>query len=280
MTDLTFFNQLLIWPILNLLIALYKVFLLLKIPGALGWAVIAITTLIRIVLYPFTMSQLKSAGKLNQLKPAINKLSKKYKNDKLRLQQEQLRLYKEAGINPTLGCLPLLLQMPIIIALYNVFLQLLSNGNVPQVVSDINSVLYFPILKVETLDLSFFGANLGIKPSDWGTYGVWLFSIPVITALLQYFQTKLMTPIKQETENKKPKTNENKDKKEEEDLGSVMQKQMTVMMPVMIGFFSYSFPLGLSLYWNTFTVFGIIQQYHLNLIRKKDDQERKAKNKY
>lgn len=266
MTSATLFNQLLIWPIINILIGFYKFFLVFKIPGALGWAVIAITSLIKIVLYPLTLSQLKSAQKLSQLKPALDKLTKKYKNDKMRLQQEQLRLYKESGINPTLGCLPLLLQMPIIIALYNVFLQLLSNGNMPQIVTDINSILYFPFLKIEFLDLSFFGVNLGIKPSDWSTYGVWLFLIPLATALLQYFQTKTMTPATQKAQKKDEKQKKNK----EEDLGSMMQKQMSVMMPIMIGFFAYSFPLGLSLYWNTFTVFGIIQQYHLNRMRKKD----------
>ncbi len=271
MTEPNIFNQLLLWPILNILIAFYKAFSTLVIPGAFGLAIISATSLIRLLLYPLTTSQLKSAQKMNALKPHMDKLSQMYKNDKQRLQAEQLKLYKEMGINPAAGCLPLLLQFPILIALYNVFFNLLGQGNIAQVIKDINKIIYFPFLHLNNLDLSFFGLNLTYRPSDWQKFGWWLLLIPVITALLQYWQTKLMTPALPVTHNKQQTTNlpagqagNKKEEKKSEDMGSMMQKQMSIMMPLMIGFFAYSFPVGLSLYWNTFTVFGIIQQAKLN----------------
>ena len=197
---------------------------------------------------------------MGKLKPELDKLNEIYKNDKQRLHQEQLKLYQQAGINPAAGCLPLLLQMPILIALYNLFFQILSNGNMAKVVTEVNKAVYFPFLKIQSFDLSFFFLNLSSKPSEWQKSGWWLLLVPVITAVLQYWQTKLMVP---QTKTVKPaivKREDGKEVKKDEDMGQAMQKQMSIMMPLMIGFFAYSFPLGLSLYWNTFTLFGIIQQ--------------------
>src|SRR3990167_1504673 len=258
------FNSLLIIPILNVLTGLYNLLLLLKIPGALGFSLILLTVLIRLILHPLTVKQLESAHKMSRLKPELDKLQQKFKDDKQKLHQEQLRLYQEAGINPAAGCLPLLLQMPILIALYNLFFQILSNGNMSKVVAEVNKAVYFPFLKIQSFDLSFFFLNLSSKPSDWQKSGWWLLAVPVITAVLQYWQTKMMVP---QTKNVKPaivKREDGKEVKKDEDMGQAMQKQMAIMMPLMIGFFAYSFPLGLSLYWNTFTLFGIIQQYKIS----------------
>lgn len=257
-----FFNALFIIPILNILIGLYKLLLFVGIPGALGFALILLTVLIRLILHPLTAAQLRSTQKMSRLKPQLDKLNQMYKDNKQKLQQEQLKLYQEAGINPAAGCLPLLLQMPILIALYNLFFQLLSKGTTSQIVSEINSVLYFPFLRISSLELSFLGMNLAYKPSEWQKFGWWLLLIPVITGLLQYYQTKMMTPTMPPAPVKKEEGK--KDGKDQEDMAAVMQKQMSIMMPLMIGFFAYSFPLGLSLYWNTFTIFAIIQQYYLN----------------
>lgn len=254
------FQAILIIPILNVLIATYKGLQFLHTPWAFGFALIALTVFIRLLLHPLTATQLKSAKKLAQLKPELDKLSTKHKDDKTKLQQEQLRLYKEAGINPAAGCLPLLLQMPILIALYNLFFKLLTTNNTQEVIDGINKVMYIPGLRIQTLDLSFMGMSLAQKPSSWQTAGWWLLLIPVITALLQYWQTKMMVPSSSAQKTNLEKVGE---KPKDEDMGSMMQKQMSVMMPLMIGFFAYSFPLGLALYWNTFTIFGIIQQYNI-----------------
>lgn len=268
------FNTLFVIPILNALIALYKGFVFIRLPGALGFALIFLTVAIRLILHPFTKAQLASAQKMNKLKPRLDELKKVYKDDKKRIQQEQLKLYQEAGINPAAGCLPLLVQMPILIALYNLFFSILNTTDMAKVVEGVNQVVYATWLKIDSLDLSFFGMNLAYKPNEWQKYGWWLLTIPIITGLLQYWQTKMMLP-KESSLVARPTSSlqrsdpsgqvpQKEEKKEEEDMGTVMQKQMGIMMPLMIGFFAYSFPLGLSFYWNTFTLFGIIQQYQVN----------------
>lgn len=255
MTNPTIWNQILIWPILNLLIGLYKLFLVIKLPGAFGFAIIGLTVIIRSLLLPLTKAQLTSAQKMQQLKPKLDEISKKHKGDKVKLQQAQLELYKTAGVNPAAGCLPLLVQIPVFIALYNVFIQVLS-GTGQEFTQNINKVLYHPAIQITNLDLSFFGLNLATKPNEWREIGIWLLLIPVITGGLQLVQNKLMTPKVVET---KPG--------QEVDQMQAMQKQMGLIMPVMIGFFALSFPVGLSLYWNIFTLFGIMQQLQINKAR-------------
>ena len=258
MTNPNLFNQLLIWPIINLLVAFYKGLSTIGIPGAFGWAIILLTVAIRFILYPLTKAQLSSAKKMADLKPHLDHLSKKHKDDKKRLQQEQLRLYKEAGVNPAAGCLPLLLQFPVLIALYRVFFTLLSTGNIGDLVKDINSIVYFPFLHIEHFDLTFFGVNLIIKPNQWQQYGWWLLLIPVITGVLQFIQAKF-------TPSMAPKPSPKKDEKSnQDDMQQAMQMQMQYFMPLLIGYFALSFPVGLSLYWNTFTIFAIIQQVLIN----------------
>lgn len=261
----TLWNQILIWPIINLLMAFYKFFEWLHVPGPLGFAVIGLTLAIRLLLYPLMAAQLKSAKKMQQLKPHLDALSAKHKDDKKALQQAQLDLYKEHGVNPAAGCLPLLIQMPVLIALYNVFYQVLQNGNATKLVTEINHVVYLPVLKITAFNLSFFGISLGIKPSQWQTHGWWLLSIPVITAALQFWQSKLMLP--QSTVNSQQLTVNKKDGKKEEkpeDTAMEMQKQMMMITPLMFGMFAYQFPLGLALYWNVFGLFGIMQQLRIN----------------
>lgn len=267
MTNPSFFNQFLIWPILNILVFFYKVFLVLGIPGAFGFAIITLTIFIRLLLYPLTLSQLKSAQKMAELKPHLDRLSKKHGKDKQRLQQEQLKLYKEAGVNPAAGCLPLILQMPVFIGLYQVFWRVLSNGNIEKIVSEINQVVYFSFLKISSLKLDFFGLNLAEKPSNWQKGGFWLLLVPVLTAFLQYLQTKMMTPVLGTAEELKKKQKMKK-APEQDEMAKMMQTQANVVFPLMIGFFAYSFPLGLSLYWNIFTLFGILQQHRLKLKTK------------
>lgn len=262
MTNPNLWNQILVWPILNILIALYKGFEFLHIPGPLGFAVIGLTLVIRLILYPLMAAQLRSAKKMARLKPHMDALSVKHKDDKAALQQAQMALYKEHGVNPAAGCLPLLIQMPVLIALYNVFYQVLNNGNLVKLIDEINHVVYVPWLRLTTLDLNFFGINLAIKPSQFQTHGYWLLLVPLITAGLQYWQTKLMLPPAAVTP--APAAETGKDGKKPDDTAAEMQKQMAIITPLMFGYFALQFPLGLALYWNVFGIFGIIQQLAVN----------------
>ena len=262
MTDPSIWNQFLIWPILNVLIAIYKLFEGVRLPGSLGLSIIGLTLLIRFVLYPFTTAQIKSAQKMQELKPNMDRIKEKYKKDAMRQQQEFAKLYKEHNINPAAGCLPLLIQAPIFLALYNMLLQVVSNGDVVKVMGEINKIVYFPFLKIDQpWDPYFLGVNLGAKPSDWATTGILLLAIPAVTGLLQFLQTKMMIPKTQEALVAKAADDKKTDMN---DFTNIMQKQMLYFFPIMIGVASYGFPVGLSLYWNTFTIFGIIQQYLIN----------------
>lgn len=257
------FNILFRTPIVNLLVACYKLFEALHIPGPLGFAVIALTIVIRLILYPLMHAQMKSARKMATLKPHLDALNTKHKDNKQALQQAQLALYKEHGVNPAAGCLPLLVQMPVLIALYNVFYEVLNSGDPTKVVGHINDLVYVPWLKITSFDLTFFGFNLAVKPSQWQTHGWWLLSIPVITALLQWLQSKLMMPSSTANSSQLSALSK-KDNEKKEDTAMEMQKQMMLMTPIMFGFFAFQFPLGLALYWNVFSLFGIIQQLQVN----------------
>lgn len=256
MTNPSFFNEILIWPITNLLVAIYHVLNFVHMPYALGFSIIVLTIVIRIILYPLTNSQLKASRKMQELNPHISKLKEKHKNDAKTLQQETMKLYKEHGVNPAAGCLPVIIQLPIIWALYSV-LQQIVNPNSGEVLKNINQIVYFGSLKLtHAWDPSFFGLPLGQNPAElMKTLGVIVLLVPIITAILQYIQSKMMFVAVPKKDN---------GEKKQEDFATTFQTQAMYIFPLMIGFFSYTFPIGLSLYWNTFTVFGIIQQYKIS----------------
>lgn len=264
MTNPTLWNQILVWPITNLLVVFYKLCEWLHIPGPLGWAIILLTVAIRLILYPLMKAQLTSAKKMADLKPHLDELSARHKDDKQALQQAQLALYKERGINPAAGCLPTLVQFPILIALYNVFYQVLGAKDITTFVDSVNHILYSQALHLQTLDITFFGINLAMKPSEWQKYGWWLLLIPVITALLQWYQSKLMMQTTPTTAVTTSATGE----KKTDDMAA-MQKQMMLFTPIMFGFFALQLPIGLALYWNVFGLFGIMQQLEVNKMSHK-----------
>src|SRR5688572_9425208 len=101
----TIYNAIFAQPILNLLVGFYKLFLAVNLPGAFGWSIILLTVVIRALLQPFFHKQMETAHKMQELKPHLDRLSKKHGKDRAALQKEQMKLYQEAGINPAQGCL-------------------------------------------------------------------------------------------------------------------------------------------------------------------------------
>ncbi|MBI4004595.1 YidC/Oxa1 family membrane protein insertase [Candidatus Roizmanbacteria bacterium] len=251
-----FYNTIFVFPILNLLVTFYKLFLLIHLPGALGWAIIFLTAFIRLLLHPFFDQQVQTSKKMQDIKPRLDQLSAKHKKDPKKLQIEQMRLYKEAGVNPAAGCLFLIIQIPIFIALYSTLNLFLTQGTTGNIINSINNALYFSFLKITTIDPWFFGFNLALTPAKGGVWYYYL--IPVVTGVLQYFQAIATVPPPQKKEHKKE---ENKVEKKEgagDDFQKAMQTQMKYFFPILIGWFSYSLPVGLSLYWNIFSLFSII----------------------
>lgn len=270
------FHTYFIQPLFNLLVAFYKLFDVMHAPGKLGLAIIAFTVFIRLVMYPLFKKQMDTTKKMQDLKPHLDKLQEKHKNDKQKLQQEQLRLYQEAGINPAAGCLLAVVQIPVFIALYNALNFLVGNGkdSAAKHLLLINQQIYFSQFKIASIDVNFLGYVLTKTPAHGGAW--WYLLIPVITGILQYFQASvtMITPptpaAKEPAKTEKPKLDKDgkeivKKEEKKSDTGDefqkAMQTQMKYMFPIMIGFFSYNFPVALSLYWNVFSLFSIIQYY-------------------
>lgn len=255
------FDTLLVYPITNVLVAIYLGLETLHIPYALGFAIILLTIVVRFILYPFTHSQLKASHKMQKVAPHLSRVKEKHKGDNARIQQETMKLYKEHGINPLSGCLPVLLQLPIIWGLYTVLHKIVTLEP-KAIVSEVNKIVYSDSLWLShAWDTHFFGVSLAHTPSDlMKTIGPIVLLVPILTGVFQFIQSKMMIPPVEKVEVKKGKTEE----KKKDDFATAFQTQSLYLFPAMIGFFSFTFPVGLSLYWNTFTIFGILQQYRIS----------------
>lgn len=252
------FDTIFFGPIVNVLVLLVRGLEGMGVPGALGIAIIVVTILIRILVWPLMATQLKSAKKLADLKPHMDELKKKHKDDKQALAKAQMDLYKEHGVNPAGGCLPLLIQIPPMIAIYQVIYAFFDGDHG---LNRINGVLYNQDWALSQVpNLNFFGMNLADKPSDFARVGLIILIVPLITAALQLVQSRMMTP-KAVPVNKKDSKKEKQEKESMEDAMASMQGQMMFIMPLMMGYISYTFPMGLALYLNTLTIVGIWQQY-------------------
>lgn len=247
------FNVLLINPTYNILLLFIFVFSSWGLPGSLGLAITALTSVFRLAFNPMYKKQAEMAVHMEELRPKIEKLQKKYKDQPQKLQQEQMKLYQEKGLNPASGCLIALIQLPIILALYRVLLQFFETSS-SEITALLNKVAYADFLKDLPIDPMFLGFNLGVTPSQYQEYGMFYLIVPVVTAVLQYFQI-----IKTQPKPAPKKESDKKDGKDTENFQAVFQKQMKIMFPIMIAYFSYILPVGLALYWNVFSLFSILQ---------------------
>ncbi len=245
------FNTLLIHPMINGLVVIYQSLVWLHVPFALGFSIIIFTAAIRLLISPLMKGMLVQQKKMQEINPQLAKIKEKYKGDSRKQQAAQMELFKANGINPAAGCLPLLVQFPLFIALYQSLLKIVNLHSV----KDLNHLLYSGVPHLGRMwDTSFFGLPIGASPSTLlPKLGFAILLISIVTGALQLVQSKMMAPSAAKAKDK-PKT---------DDFAVTLQKQMLFMVPVMIGFFSFTFPIGITLYWNTFTIFGIIQQYKM-----------------
>ena len=256
---ISIFDTLFFAPIVNLLILVFKMLEGANIPGALGFAIVVVSIIVRFLIWPFTASQVKSTQKMAALKPHLDELKKKHKDDKQAFAAAQMALFKEHGVNPAGGCLPALMQLPVFIAIYQVIFNVFDN------LDRINSLLYSNFLHLDKApDPNFFGLNLSTKPTEFMSGATLLILIPLLTAALSLVQSKMMLPEKLPAIRKDDTPKEVKEKEGIEDAMSSVQTQMVYLMPVMIGYFTFQFPIGLAVYWNIFTIMGIIQQYQIS----------------
>jgi len=208
-----------------------------NVPFAFGFAIILFTVAVRLATFPLNMQQIKSSKAMQELQPKMKELQEKYKGDKEKLAQAQMALYKEHGVNPLGGCLPMLVQMPIWFALYRSLIQLSSQGLLSE------RFLWIPNLAGP---VSSFGQGIGwlypFPPEvGWGNAAAYLV-MPVLLVVSQFYTQKLMTP---------PSTDPN-----QAQMQSVMK-----FMPLMFGYFSLVVPSGLTLYWFTSNILQVAQTY-------------------
>ena len=209
-------------------------------------SIIVFTILIRLLTYPLTAQQQRSMRAQQELQPQIKKLQEKHKNDKEKLNQETMKLYKEQGINPLGGCLPLIIQLPILIGLYQAITHALAAT--PLQLIDLSGRFLVPGLDhLVPLNNMWLGMDLTQAP---GTNPVYAYALPVVVLITSYLQSKIMSPAA------KPK---NDDEEEKPNQAAAMTQSMTTVMPLMFGFFSLQFSVGLSIYFIVSNIVGIVQ---------------------
>jgi len=228
---INFFNLVLCQPLFNLLVLFYQ-----YLPGKdFGVAVICLTLLIKILLYPLGTKAIKIQRALQELQPKIKEIREKYKKDKQKLTLETLGLYKKEKINPFAGLFVSLIQVPILIALWRVF----WGGFQPEKLAGVYSFLPRP----ESIDPTFLGIlNLG-QPSV---------VLAIFAGISQFFQTKMLTLAKSKSGGGQAKT---------PDFSKIMEKQMLYFFPVFTVFILWKLPAAIALYWLVTALFSIAQQY-------------------
>jgi len=233
------YNSVLYEPLFNILIFFYNIVPIKDI----GFAIILITILVRVLLYPLSKSSIESQKKLQELKPQIDELKAKHKEDKEAFGRATMELYKREKINPASSCLPLLIQLPILIAVYQVFRLGLSNGSF--------DVLYSFVSHPGTINNMFLGFVNLAEPNT---------ILALLAGASQYIQSKMIMNIKGGKENKEVKGN---------NIADAMGKQMLYVMPLFTIFIGMSLPSGLVLYWLVSIVLTVLQQ-HLIFSKKKE----------
>lgn len=254
-------------PLLNALIAFYHLF------GNLGAAIFSLTISLRTFLLPLTLPSLKTAKKMKEIAPQLEKLKEKYEDDKEALAKAQMDLYREEGIRPFAGFIPQIIQIVILIALYQAFRRVLgNNGGVTKLNEMLYSILKLPentelslnfwYLKLTDPDTMYaFVKTLGIEASSFlkKVPGVFLFG----AAIAQFLSAKVMMPA---VEKEKEVAKETEDKSD--DFASMMRTQSIYMFPLMTLLIGTQFPSGLVLYWFTFSLFNLGQQFIIRKLRK------------
>ncbi len=235
-------DTIIINPMTNLLLWIYDV--LGHGPHMFGLAIILFTILIKVITWPLNASQVKGAQAMQELQNDKEWLDiqKKYAKDKEKIAQEQMRIYKERGINPFASCLPTLIQFPIIIGLYQSITRALSAT--PFDMLKLARTIY-PFQNVEgiiPLNSKFLWMDLG-RPESIQILGFALPTLALIVALTTYVQSKLTMPAT---------ANPN-------DQSAQMSGMMSIYMPLLLGWFALNFASGISIYFITSNILGIVQ---------------------
>jgi YidC/Oxa1 family membrane protein insertase len=248
-----------------IMVAVYVFLENLGVPGAIGWAIVALTLVVRSLVIPLYRRQLTSQRRMQMLQPEIKEIQRRYKGDSMKARVAQQELMKERGISPLAGCLPLLLQMPLLFIMYSVIQHGLTNQDPTAMLSIFgNPIVHLSCSNVangivdatrpciDTIIPIFGGIDVS-KPSTFldisipGTSIVLGLSIlAIISAGLQLVQSRMMLP---------------STKPEDDDPNTKIQRQTMLLLPLISVAYGGFLPAGLFIYWITATIFSIIQQY-------------------
>ncbi|PIS08093.1 hypothetical protein COT78_00125 [Candidatus Berkelbacteria bacterium CG10_big_fil_rev_8_21_14_0_10_43_13] len=227
-----FFYTLLYQPLYNFLILIAWL-----IPGhSMGFAIVVLTIVIRLILLPQSLKAAKLQVKNFELQPKISKIRSEIK-DQREQSQAMMNLYKEEGVSPFGSCLPLLIQLPLLIVLYSVFRNGLAAINLKD--------LYSFVPHAFSINNSFFGLDL-TKTDPW--------ILPIIAGVSQLVLSLMMMPPQPKTAGEKA------------DPTAMMSRQMTYFLPIMTIFIGRSMPAALVIYWIVTTLFSLVQQWYVNQI--------------
>ena len=249
--------------------------------GNYGWTIILFTLIMKLILFPLTLKQQRSMKKTQAIQPKLAKIQEKYKYDQEKLNQETMKLYQEAGVNPMGGCLPMLIQFPILIALYNIirkpisYVMMLSNDVIMQIYERINGSAAADFSRIDQIDLAnkmrgsfdkvgefisshdlinfdFFGFNLSVTPTLQYISEHWIYVlIPIVaggtTFLVSHISNKMSGMASQEN-----------------NPTASSMKVMNYLFPLMTAWFAVTLPAGLGLYWTVSNLFQILQMYLMN----------------
>jgi len=232
------FNTILYQPLFNALIILY-VFL----PGHdFGLSIIILTAVIRIILFPLMAGSIRAQKVLSEIQPKLKEIQQKFKDDRERQMRETMALYRENKINPFGSLLPLLVQLPILFALYRVFWKGLNPGEMAN--------LYGFVPNPGSIDPTFLGIVDLAQPS---------LILALLAGAAQFFQAKMMTKRQQKPVDKNDRG---------ANISNMMSKQMLYFFPLFTVLILWKLPAAIGLYWITTSLFTILQQY---LILKKQN---------
>jgi YidC/Oxa1 family membrane protein insertase len=235
------FTLIFLQPILNLLVWLYNV-----VPGHdIGIAIILLTIIVKAILYPLTAKQIKQQRALQEVQPKIQEVREKFKNDKEAQARELMQLYSREKVNPAASCLPLLIQLPVFIALYQALTLGLGSKSL--------DLLYSFVANPQSIDTRLFGFLDLSHPN---------YFLAIAAALVQFVQTRqiLKPPANASITSPPPEVAKVPGAKDEA-MATMMNKQMMYLMPIMTAFIGFSLPGGLTLYWLVMSLLTVLQQW-------------------
>lgn len=236
---LSLFHTVIYEPLYNALIMLYNL-----IPGHdFGVSIIIITIILKAALWPLSKKQIESQKKMQELQPKLKEIQNKYKGDKEKQSRAMMEFYKENKTNPFSGCLPLIVQLIFLIAIYRILFAISSNNLTVD-----SNLLYSFVSNPGKINDMFLGIINLSKPN---------IVLAVLAAGAQFYQTKMMMA---KQANNVPK---NKDGQKEPDFAQIMNKQMLYLGPLLTLFIGIKFAAGLALYWLVSTLFMIAQQWYI-----------------